>query len=129
MTSPEARISAICAEFLHDSAAFAGWSDSSSLRYLLAVARSFGVLTEVDAFHVFDEDDRDLVLVSVELRPGVFAHAEPVPWQEMRPLFGTDGASAISDVLARLGEISGHVRASHGDGERVSACPSAGSDR
>lgn len=119
MSASEAQIVAVHAEFRDSEETPARWADSHCLDHLLAAARSFGALLDVDVFPLLDEDDRDLVLVSVELRPGAFAHAAPTQWCELRPAPGVLGASAIRHVLARIDEVADAVRAAHGEGVRA----------
>ncbi|WP_327290457.1 hypothetical protein [Streptomyces sp. NBC_01198] len=115
----EAQILAIRVECGDAVETLSGWTDSSCLDHLLVAARSFGVLLDVDVFQLLDEDERDIVLVSVELRPGVFAHAPPAKWDEIRPASDVLGVRAVRHVLGRLRDIAGRVRADHGERRRA----------
>ncbi|WP_329177913.1 hypothetical protein [Streptomyces sp. NBC_01477] len=110
----ETQIAAVHAEMYEAFDASHCWADSSVLDALLIGARAVGVLTDVDVFQLLDEDDRDLLLVSVELRPGVLAHAAPMRWRELRPAPGVLGVRAVRDVLMRLAGIADQVRVAHG---------------
>lgn len=116
MSVSDAQIVAIHAEMHEAFDTSDCWADSSVVESLLIRARSFDALPDVDVFQLLDEDDRGLVLVSVELRPGVFAHAAPLRWRELRPAPGIVGVRAVREVLGRLAGIADQVRAAHAAG-------------
>lgn len=108
MTVSAEQIASIHAEF-GDSAS--AWSDSMCLSSLLVVAHAYDVLAEVDIYPILDEEDEDIFLVSVELCPGVYAHAAPMYWRDTRPKSGVSGVDALRHVLGRLREVARQVHA------------------
>lgn len=87
------------------------WVDSLNLDFLLAAAHTHGVLPEVVTYQLLDEDDRDLFLISVELSPGIHAHAAPTYWCDVRPPSDLPPAHAIRHLLEQLDQVAKEVRA------------------
>ncbi|SFF51370.1 hypothetical protein SAMN05216251_11713 [Actinacidiphila alni] len=95
------QLAAISADFTDT---VATWSDSFCLEPLLTTAHEHGVLRDVWIYQLLD--DRDIILISVEVVPATFAHTMPVNWRDIRPDAEKRGVDAIGHVLERLNTLA-----------------------
>jgi hypothetical protein len=106
MLATTEQLAAICTELGELSS---GWTDPLCLDFLLSVAHAHGVLPDVGTLQILDVE-HDTFLVSVEVSPGIYLHAEPTHWGDVRPPIGTVVVEAVRHVLGRLEEIAAVVR-------------------
>ncbi|WP_329133266.1 hypothetical protein OG552_15435 [Streptomyces sp. NBC_01476] len=85
------------------------WCDSFRLEALLLAAHEHGVLSDVAIYQVLD-DERDVLLVSVEVCPEVYVHSVLTDWTEIQPGPDVAAEDAVCHVLRRLEAIATAVR-------------------